>query len=63
MGGGALRGRGDRHHDFTSPAPILDVFRSCRMWTELCQGDGVVGNLARLLGNSVGLGVVEALSR
>jgi hypothetical protein len=33
------------------------------MWTELCQGGGVVGNLARLLGNSVGLGVAEALPR
>jgi hypothetical protein len=33
------------------------------MWTELCQGGGVVRNLARLLGNPVGLGVAEALPR
>jgi len=63
MGSGALRGCGDRHHDLASRASILDVFRSRRMWTELCQGGGVVGNLARVLGNSKGLGVAEALPR
>ena len=52
---GPLYWRCNYHHDFPNLLSISSLFWSDGMRVELCQGRGLVGNLAGLLGDPVEL--------
>jgi hypothetical protein len=59
MAAGALCRRRNHYHDFSGLLSFPDLFWIYGMRAKLCQGSGLVGNMAGLLGDPMGLGEVK----